>query len=398
MALPVTISSTVVAPQNSSHVPVKSSGGAFYVVLIDSADNTQMQMFKATDPTSSFTETDAAGEPSTGLEIKSLWTVQDGDDYHVWIQGVDDPLYSMFDMSADAWEDVASASPIVNIDTGPDSNNTAHAITGWVRSDGDKCAVYQGKTDMVMGTEYQRLDFSTATTGEGTWASPVAVDNGGADHWTGCSAVLGSSDRGHIFFTNADTAQLFQRTIRSDDSLETFPAAVDVNSRSQDFILGPGVSYDDGGTQRVRVAYHQAPGGQLGGALLDSADSPGAGDAEEGDITGTINAKKVIPASDYSYAVNVKDLLLLFSGGGTDGVDTDLYLATNDDDAGWDATPSEELDAVTINAVFGNVYDRSGTKLAYIYDDGGTIKYNEISLAAVVIPTIHLIMAPYRPT
>jgi len=36
----------------------------------------------------------------------------------------------------------------------------------------------------------------------------------------------------------------------------------------------------------------------------------------------------------------------------------------------------------TINHVSCNVYDRSGTKLAHIVDDGGTVKYDEDIITA----------------
>lgn len=59
----------------------------------------------------------------------------------------------------------------------------------------------------------------------------------------------------------------------------------------------------------------------------------------------------------------------------------DLFHDQQADGGAW-GTDIERLDAVTVNGVSCNVYDRFGTKLAYVYDDGETVKYNEVDIAA----------------
>jgi hypothetical protein len=47
------------------------------------------------------------------------------------------------------------------------------------------------------------------------------------------------------------------------------------------------------------------------------------------------------------------------------------------------------LDAVTINRISCNIYPRDGAiKLAYVYDDDGDIKYNEVSISAPTAPAM----------
>ena len=79
MALPVTISNVDVGPQNSYHGPFKSSGGAFYTILLDSTSNNLVEAHKATDPTVSFTEQDGTNRPNFVNNVLSLNVFQDGD-------------------------------------------------------------------------------------------------------------------------------------------------------------------------------------------------------------------------------------------------------------------------------------------------------------------------------
>ena len=390
MALPVTISDIRLGDQNSYHGPFKSSGSNFYTVAQDGGSDGTLRAYKATDPTSSFPQVDTStNSPTVNSVIPSFWVFQDGDNLHAIVvekSGAVSVQYARFDMSSDTWVDVDTGVEIVTIEiTG--NTQTAHAVTIAVRSDGDIPVAYQGDSDMVMGTEYERIDWNVSTDSGVTWAGPVSIDNGGRVNWTGCVIVPGSSDRMHVFFKDDTANDVFQRTIRSDDSLETFPSLFDANVTTENYIFGPGVSYDDGGTQRVRCPYRNTTP-KVSIAKLDSADTPTlTTDADVSDNTVRSTNSSVTVA----LAVDVKDLQLLYAN----NADLDLYRDTNDDDAGW-GTDTEELDGITCNSISPRVYDRSGTqRLAFVYDDGGTVKYNEIDLAAVTVSVIHLTLAPY---
>jgi len=92
------------------------------------------------------------------------------------------------------------------------------------------------------------------------------------------------------------------------------------------------------------------------------------------------------------YALDGTTTRLLYS----DSASADLWSDAQTDGGSW-GTDVEELDAVTINRVSCNVYDRSGSKLAYVYDDGGTIKYNEKSLAAAAEIPFLVMTSPQPP-
>ena len=69
---------------------------------------------------------------------------------------------------------------------------------------------------------------------------------------------------------------------------------------------------------------------------------------------------------------------MIFAGSGSD-----IFTDSNNDRGGW-GTDVEELDGITCNLITSNVYTRAGVVvLAYVYDDGGTIKYNEKFLRIV---------------
>ncbi|MCB7129953.1 MAG: hypothetical protein J3T61_10505, partial [Candidatus Brocadiales bacterium] len=281
MALPVIISGSppaVIGKQNSYHGPFKSSGGAFYTVVGDDnsvsaiwcfqdGDNIHcvfqhsitetrlINCYKATDPTSSFTAQDTANRPQT----TTAWDV----------------FYARFSMSSDTWQDVdGSSNTEVLVDT-TNTTQTAAACSIGIRSDSDIVVVYQGDSDMVLGTEYDRIDMNVSTNDGPTWAGPTSIDNAGAVDWTGCVIVPGSSDRMHVFFKDNTNSDAYQRRINSDDSLETFPSSFDASVDSgSTYLFKHGESYDDGGTQRVRCPYNSGTARKINIAKLDSADTP----------------------------------------------------------------------------------------------------------------------------
>ncbi len=125
-----------------------------------------------------------------------------------------------------------------------------------------------------------------------------------------------------------------------------------------------GISYNDGGTQKIRFPYRDT-NEQTSNAEFDSADDPGAftqnANVSDNDTFTTV----------FVLAVEGTNEHLLYS----ERISQDLFHDEND------GTDTELLDAVTINAISSNVYTREcSTVLAYLYDDAGTVKYNELVL------------------
>ena len=388
MALPVSFDADLsVGDQNSYHPAMKSGGGNYYTVLRGTVANAflnNISLHKATDPTSSFAQqdTEALGAGGSGEIMESIWCYQKGgagnDTVDIAAQRSGGSSNTVFHTTTDLSADTLAAE--TTVDTAPAGDEGPNAIACSVSREEtgtDIVVAYQGDSDPIKGTDYARIDVKRWT--GAAWGSAIAIDNGGEVHWTGPVIVQGSSDRMHIFFKADAEFDAYQRTLRSDDSLETFPSSFDVNTRGTVYIFGRGVSYDDGGTQRVRIAYLNSDGPKLDGAKLDSADSP----TVTSDDAFSDNNVWDNNASRHGYANDGTTLHCLY----IDNVQ-DLWHDENADDGGW-GTDTEVLDAVTVNHISPNVYDRSGKKLAYIYLNGTTVQYNEVTLAAVFTPDVN---------
>lgn len=362
MALPVTISGTDMLAANSYHGPFLSSGGNYYAIVLDSTNAYEIEAWKATDPTSSFTEQDSAGKPTGGASddnVLSLWTFQVSDNLHIATQDADNNvLYHIFNMATDNWDTVEESVQAIT------DSDSQQACSIMVRSDGDVIVMYQTEEETLHGSARARTAYARK---EGTWTTDVALDTAGLVDWVGCVIVPGSSDRSHFFFKNLNADDGYQRTLTSGNSLETFPSASDTTTGFTNPGFGHGVSYDDGGTQKIRCPYVDA-NNQISYAEFDSADTPGTwtinADVSDNDVSGAIMCLSAEGTNEHLLYSNADDT-------------QDLYHDEND------GTDTQILDAVTVNAVSCNVYTRSGaTVLAYVYDDAGTVKYNEVELIA----------------
>lgn len=383
MALPVTISGASVGTRNSFHGTFKETD--FYTILAGGTFGEALLAFKATDPTSSFTEQDSGNRPSLRgtVAAASVWSFLKGTTIHVSGQSsstVKQVDYVAFDTSSDTW------GTIVTVDSNPGGDDGPNAVACSIAVEGtgsDIIIAYQGEADKDMGTSYATIDYAKSTDGGSSWtdnANSVAGVANGVTHYTGPVIVRGSSDRMHIFFMDDTGNDGYQRTLRSDDTLETFPSAFDTTLGGAVYTFGPGISYDDGGTQKVRAPYHDGTSLRASIVELDSADTPtvtttaGVSDSAI-DVNASSNATVAM-------ANNGTDEHLLYAEDTTQDIFHDVNTG-----AGW-GTDTEVLDAVTVTHISPNIYDRSGTKLAYIYDDGGTVKYNEVDLGGAATTDI----------
>lgn len=375
MALPVTISSVEIPDQNNYCAPFLS-GGAVYVVLLDSADNSILEVHKATDPTSSFTEQDSANKPDLTNNALSVWVYQDGTDLHVGHQEFPTGrvAYSVFHMATDLWDGTILDELIEAPTDAPEQLNVSCSIA--LRSDGDVIVLYNGGRDQIHGTRYNRVDYGRREGGSWGGNVGIAVDNAGEDHWHGSVIVRGSSDRMHFFFSNTDLNDGYQRTLTSGNALETFPSAGDTDTDTIRHIFASGTSYDDSGTQRVRCPY-RGSSLKVSYAEFDSADAPGAF---------TVNADVSADAVDIEGGTPVTCL-------SSDGIDEHLlYVHSISFDLFHDKNDSSNLRLIDgeVRDVFCNIYTRGIARLAYVYVDSGTLKYNELDLGLAFTRT------PYR--
>lgn len=380
MALPTTIKTGAIDLKAYSP-PFISSGGNVYVALVDAVAGGDLHIYKATDPTSSFTIQDDSNRPTlvqTG-GVGSVFQVSDVLHIITMEATPNEIHYHTFNMATDAW---AIIDEVVETPTDPSTNSW---ISISARSDGDIIIVYGGDTDMVMGGKKERVDYARRE--GGTWTVGVAVDDAGDLHYGNPSIVKGPlTDDMHIMFTRQqDTAdpptiwdEIIGKTLDPSNTLST--AVVDSTQNVNLLALQNSVVWEDGSNQRI--------GGVFGTDSFDSvfferAVEDGSDDISslatttisDGTNDGFVNGELCIATC----AELDDEIHVLYSGGGGTGSDQDIYYvkSTNAVATTW-STPVEELDAVTCNSISANIYVRgSDTVLSYSYRDGTDLKYNE---------------------
>jgi hypothetical protein len=353
------------------HPPVKSSGGAFYSVVRADAD--ELDVYKATDPTASWTVQDSGDGPVHAGTILGYATTVDDNIIHMIVWSAAAYEYWTFDMDTDQWvTDQAIESSI-------DADQPWGSIA--VRSDGDVVVAYAGVTDANMGDQKERVDVNIRT--GSTWGGPVALDAGGDVHYGNSNIVKrAASDDMHILWhqtTNTvndpPTSWLNSeaRTLRPDDTLSAVKSLSNVTST---LFPTANLAYDS--TTSEAVTSWANASAAIRHIQIDEDGSDDANSVASTVLTGNdifVNGESGV----HTFVVDANDEYhLLWSGGGISGVNKDLYYTKSDDSgATWD-TPSEEINSITVNYISANIYVRSGdTVMAYVYDDGGVQKYNE---------------------
>ena len=148
MALPTTLTGVAFPPEKSDHGPFISSAGNVYIVLRDSVTTSNLVVHKATDPTSSCSEADAAVAPDVGAAIYSLSSFQVADVIHIatWAKADPEVRYHTFNMATDQWgtvnetvEDLANRPTIAG----------SKRVSIVVRSNGVPVIQYSGSFDAL---------------------------------------------------------------------------------------------------------------------------------------------------------------------------------------------------------------------------------------------------------
>jgi hypothetical protein len=361
--------------------PFKSRAGAFYAFLTQENVSSQAKLraFKASDPTSSWSAVDTAGEPvqttASTLAI-AVSCCQNGDTieavYFYNAAGTVTLRHVSFDMGADTWGTPATV----------DSNSLV--IPGYgsqlqimARSDGDLLVLYCGDQDSEMGSAYYRVDCARDE-GSG-WGNILSVDNspaGGAEDDVSyfCGQIVkGSADRAHFFLVKdggSGTGEAYQRTFTSANSLQSWPSAYD----SATGMMEPhahGINYYDGTNQLVRCPYLDADD-KISYAEFVSSNTP-TPTTNTGitDNTVLVTSLNVVAAA----VIAGEDEYLVYSN----SADSDLYYDKNK------GTDTEFLDAVTAQHVSANGYDDGGERIGVIWGAfGGPTYYDEIDISVSI--------------
>jgi hypothetical protein len=216
-----------------------------------------------------------------------------------------------------------------------------------VRSDGDVVVVYAGATDLNMGDSKERIDFNVRVSG--SWGGPTALDDGGDVHYGNPVVVKGPlTDDMHITYQETNetandpptswiTGSV--RTLRPDDTLsirKTFDWSVITLLPVPNM-----VTYEDSGTQRIAWGY----GWNDSSIKVARSTEDGSDDIQAPFAAGPINFPRFSgEMAIFTFAELDGDLYMLYSGGGTSGVDQDLYYSKSTNDGATWSTVTEEID------------------------------------------------------
>lgn len=373
MAFPTTI--TTVGDVNEGGArPFLSSAGNVYVIVRDNVTTSKLRAFKATDPTSSFSNVGTDPQVTSTHAIQGYATYQVGDVIHIVTQDCSvntsvDLRYHKFDMSSDSWS-LTNEAIVTAVSTSVAVASHQPSIT--VRSSGDVIVLYNGATTAIMGSNRTRVYYARRVTG--TWTVDVVVDNAGATNWYTGGIVLGSSDRSHFYFQDNNATSAYERCLTSANVLETFPTSFDTTIASATYALhNLGISYDASGTQKVRFPVFDSIVSTVNSAKCDSADTPTM--SEDSDITGATNADTGTDGFHSGFSANGTTLWHVF-----DDTNNDIYTQSNANDGGW-STPASFYTG-TVTKLYCNIYTRNGDiVLAMVFTETNP-KYTEKVLLA----------------
>lgn len=380
------LSGVTFALRHAGEGPFMSSTGNVYFFGRDSVNTGQVEPHKATDPMSAFTaQTLKTMSSGTTTAIEAMACYQVSDVIHIVAQiSTGATYYNTWNMATDAWGLTTSETAVAAASFAPSTGYTFVDLV--VRSTGEVVIAYcAGQTAMASTFNMIR---GTRRTGTNTYSALASnIDNGGSVSWTGCVAALGASDRVHFFIRDHTNTLAYQRTLSAANSLETFPSAFDSTPGALHHQYTPPISYVSGGTTKVRTGYRDAsPVSSITVASLDSADTP---------TVSTTAAVGDTPV-DFSTATGFHVLASMLANGTeehvlfVDAASDDVYYDKNTG-SGW-GTDSLELSGAGVISKIStprNAYVRGGnTVLAMVVDDGGTLKYAEITLAAAATTSL----------
>jgi hypothetical protein len=375
------------------HGPFISSTGNVYVLTLSGATNIQLNVWKATDPTSSFTAQDTSNRPVSGTgsgPCDSFSCVQLDDVIAISWNYDDDNFgfgyrYSSFDMATDTYV----------LDGGNTSNqfdgNGVSTIKGRqdvaYRSDTDVIVAYRGDNEGNMGVPYERIRLARRESG--SWTINIDVLGRGKNTISeeACSIQIGdhdANDRMHILVID-DADDLQYSTYLSDNTWGHQDTAIDASAAGSltDVTGVGGVAFDDGGTNKVRMSYVDASGNHKS-IQFDDADAPGTPTLSS-DISSsalalgssgaaTFYMHQIVVSGTTQYSLHVLDS------------NHDISMAqTGEGDDTWGADSVEKTLGTNTGYMSANVYDRDGaTVIGLFYEDDGQMYYDEIDISAAV--------------
>lgn len=321
--------------------------------------------------------------------------------------------YSIFDTITDLWTLTQETLEVV-------SSGSARFANIQLRSDGDVLCFYNGNTDNVMGSPFFRAKIGRRETG--TWTVDIEVSTAGKDEANMVPGVIQHSDstnnRMHLFYNYriGVVTTIHLSTYLNDNTFGVQHKIID-GGASQSSIW-QAVSYNDGGTTKIRAVYNDEALGDDAPKVVefDDADNPTLITRIIGEVAINTTGQQTL---SIVFGEDLKKLFFLHINFAVEG----RFLVKNESGVGndvWNITDkfiSGSASVFSLNTSItytlnnlemgGRVYVRDGElKFAFITDGKNTIDgpplderyvaYGEISLERSLVmnplPFKHIIV------
>lgn len=361
-----TISSTQLA--NYHHCPpikYDRGGGDIerYVVVLDSADISIVEVWKEETYGSGFTEQDSTNKPNLANNVRALSVSVLSNEIHIATQEVAATSHRVarhiYNMSSEGWTTTDE-----QVFAG-DTNSTTEHCGIIAISSSNVIVVFQGTTRNNKGTRYESASYSQWN--GSTWSSETEFDDAATGvHYKFPQITYDGSAKAHLVYNDGTNVQHKSLTI-SGLSLSS-AEAVDDNTPN----LIPSheiVHYTASSTSRAVASWKRDSDGHVYVSFIDSDGTPGAEqDAGDSAIIAQRDAYRI--AADDSN----DEIYIVYA----DSATSDLWYVKYD--GTWNAEV-EIHDAATVGNIGGaSVFDDGGLTLGILYDNGGTVTYLEVSL------------------
>ncbi len=339
--------------------PFKDTNGNLYFMIeptyIAGTGNNEPEMLKSTDGGKNWDLVGTSGSPTVN-DLEGVDVFQSGDTLHICVQegtGSLNVTYHTFRLSdhstnSDTWGIVDEA--VVTPGTAP-ANQTCGIIK---RSDGTVVVFYRYSD----GTN-QRVGYKIRPSSGPPWGTQVNLDTTASTNFVYSGAVLGASDKTHIFYKDDTNEDVLYKSLTSADSLSGSPTTIesDAQATTNSWATTPAVYWTEEGTGNEKI--------MLG--VMDNSDSI----LYSVTLTnGTPGARKQISATGIRHSPTgtssnqpVADLVVdsvtdkqysIFSP--TNDADLDYDAAIND--GGW-TTDTNLLDQLTLEYLKGQLFTHS---------------------------------------
>jgi hypothetical protein len=380
MALPTTISGALWPTQGSGNLGPFLYGTSVYICTNDAGG---VVMFKATDPTSSFSEVDASNAPTGASQQYYMDSYFDGTYIHVmWVtQTNPSTIYAKFDCSSDSWVDASDYGGIGGAHSRTLYVPSDSPTTFWggitVRSDGDVIVVHPGENYSNMGGATQTVYYSRIEGTSLTAGTSVADSGGKNDNYLYAYVVMGSSDQCHFAYVRDTDSDFYLRALSSGNALRTQRTNAGTyggvsrgvfNVRASDRIC---FSVYGTSTTIYSIKFTHFTDDSSPSFEEDIATTPSI--ATTHPFNGSLCNDTL---NEYNYIANI------YTG------DSDIYIDSDvgTDPPSWNGLNSGSVifSGITAVGVSANIFTRDNNRVfACLYNDSGTVKYDEFTLYAV---------------